>query len=100
MNRSRVAAIILSLLLLSLLIWSLLNRIRDQRLLIMLGFGVCLGAIYAVNGRLPQWMISASSKSLTADDDPANISPRLYLPILAGVVIVALLVLSVGLLSI
>jgi hypothetical protein len=98
MTQSRIAAVVLSLLLLGLWIWSFINGVRDPRLHTMLGIGVSLGALYAANGQLPKWITSASSGHLTADDDPANISPRLYLPILTGVIIIAILVFGIGLL--
>lgn len=98
MNQSRIAAVVLSLLLLGLWIWSLITGVRDPQLHVMLGIGISLGALYAVNGQLPKWMTWVSSESLTADDDPANISARLYLPILAGVIFIAMLVLGIGLL--
>jgi hypothetical protein len=98
MSQSRIAAVVLSLLLLGLWIWSLINGVRDPRLHGMLGIGISLGVLYAATGQLPKWMTSASSGSLTADDDPANISPRLYLPILAGVIVIAIFVFGIGLL--
>jgi hypothetical protein len=97
MHRSRIAAVFLSLLLLTLWVWSLIQGIRDPQLHVSLGIGIVLGALYAINGRLPKWITSASSGTLTDDDDPGNISPRLYLPILAGVIVIAVLTLGIAL---
>ena len=48
-----------------------------------------LGGIYTAFGRLPDWIADYSGGSITEDDDPANISPRVYLPILLGVIVIA-----------
>ena len=80
-NTNRIAACILSLVLLALLGWSVFAGVGDVRTWIMLGVGALLGALYAVFGRLPDWIVEYSGSSITDDDDPSNISPRVYLPI-------------------
>lgn len=89
MNTNRIAACILSFLLLVLLGWSVFAGVGDVRTWFMLGAGALLGALYAVLGRLPDWITAYSSGSITADDDPSNISPRVYLPMIFGIIIVA-----------
>ena len=56
-----------------------------------LGVAAVLGIVYAAYGRLPDWIIDLSDGSLTHDDDPSNISPRVYLPILFALVLVVVL---------
>ncbi len=67
----------------------------DLRVQIVLGIGVVYGIIYAAYGRpagrLPDWIIDLSEGTLVHDDDPSNISPRVYLPIIFAVVLVAVL---------
>jgi hypothetical protein len=92
MNTNRIAACIFSFLLLALLGWSVFAGVGDVRTWIMLGVGTLLGALYAVFGRLPDWITEYSGGSITADDDPSNISPRVYLPIVFGIIVVAVTV--------
>ena len=82
----------LSVLLLALLGVSILNGVGDLRVLVLLGIGAVLGLVYAVSGELPEWIIRYSGGKITADDDSANISPRTYLPILLGVVVLAIVI--------
>ncbi|MCA9216725.1 MAG: hypothetical protein KDB27_26835 [Planctomycetales bacterium] len=96
MNANRVAATLLSAVLLSLLVWSFAANVGDFRARIMLGVGVLLGALYATYGRLPDWIVNLSDGSITDDDDPANISPRVYLPILLGVIALAVIAVVVA----
>ncbi len=96
MNTNRIAACILSFLLLALFGWSVFAGVGDVRTWIMLGVGTLLGALYAILGRLPDWITEYSSGSITADDDPSNISPRVYLPIIFGIIVVAVTVFVVA----
>jgi hypothetical protein len=91
-NTNRIAACILSLVLLAWLGWSVFAGVGDIRTWIMLGVGTALGALYPVFGRLPDWIIEYSGGSITDDDDPSNISPRVYLPIILGIIVVAVTV--------
>ena len=84
------------MLLLVLLVWTFVGGVGDLRLQVLLGFGIVLGLVYAIYGRLPQWLLDLSGNKIVADDDPANISPRVYLPILGAVVLIAVLAFLVG----
>ncbi len=95
MTPQRIAAALLSLALLALLGWTIVRGVGDLRTQIVLGVGVVLGVVYTAYGRLPDWLISHSGDSLTADDDPSNISPRVYLPIIATVTLLAIVALVV-----
>ena len=92
MTPTRIIAGLLSLVLVGLLGWSIVRGAGDIRTQILLGVGVVLGIAYVVYGRLPDWLISLSGGSLVADDDPSNISPRVYLPIIGGVILLAVVV--------
>ena len=89
MSTNRIAAVALSVVLVALLSWSILAGVGDIRTRIILGVGVLLGLLYAAIGHVPDWIVDYSGGSITNDDDPSNISPRVYLPILLGVVVVA-----------
>jgi len=62
-------------------------------------FGVLIGSIYVMRGgSLPNWMIEFTQKfnffsggTITADDDPNNLSPKIYLPIIFSAILLALL---------
>ncbi len=89
MTTNQIVAGALSIVLLALLGWSIFAGVGDIRTWIMLGIGSALGVLYAAVGRLPDWIVDHSGGSITDDDDPSNISPRVYLPILLGIIIVA-----------
>ena len=89
MSPTRITAGLLSLVLLGLLVWTIVRGVGDIRTQLLIGVGAVLGIAYAAYGRLPDWLISLSGGSLTADDDPSNISPRVYLPIIGGVILLA-----------
>lgn len=91
MTTKRIVAGAMSILLLALLGWSILAGVGDVRTWIMLGLGVILGVVYTAIGRLPGWIVANSGGSITDDHDPSNISPQIYLPILFGVIIVAVM---------
>ena len=86
---NRVAAGILSLALLALLVWTTIARVGDLHTRIVLAVGIVLGSLYTVLGRVPTWIVHHSGGSITDDDDPSNLSPRVYLPILFGVFLLA-----------
>lgn len=92
MNSRRIAAGLLSLILLALLGWSLVAGVGNLRIHMILCVGATLGAIYTAVGRVPFWIIDHSDGSITDDDDPDNISPGVYLPILFGAVLIAVTV--------
>ncbi len=92
MTPARIIAGLLSLFLAGLLAWSIDRGVGDLRTQILLAVGVVLGVAYAVGGRLPDWLIALSGGSLVADDDPSRISPRVYLPVIGGVILLAVVV--------
>ncbi|EMB13335.1 membrane protein [Rhodopirellula europaea 6C] len=79
----------LSLVLLSMLGWCVVARVGDLRTWVALGLGVTLGWLYTAFGRLPGWIVENSGGSISDDDDPSNVSARVYLPILLGVILIA-----------
>ncbi len=92
MTTNRIASGLLSLVLLVLLGWCIIAGLGNFRTKLILGAGAVLGTVYTVWGRLPDWIIDHSGGSITHDDDPSNISPRIYLPILIGVIVIAIAV--------
>ena len=95
MSKQRVAAGVLSMLLLALLGWSLLQGVGDVRTQALLAAGACAGLLYTLIGRLPDWLMQLSGGKLVDDDDPGNLSPRVYLSVLGVALFVALIVLVV-----
>ncbi len=91
MTLKRMTAATLSLVLLALLVWSIFAGVGDPKTWIILALGVVLGALYAALGRIPDWIVDQSGGSMTDDKDPTNISPRVYLPIVAGAILVAVI---------
>ena len=71
----------------------------DLHTKIILGAGAALGILYAILGRLPGWIVGRSGGFITTDNDPSNISPRVYLPILVVVISVAVIALAVVLVA-
>ena len=59
---------------------NLVRGVGDVRTQVMLGADSFLGVLYTLFGRLPDWLIEHSGGSLVADDNPGNISPRVYGP--------------------
>lgn len=86
----RIVVSALTLLLLGLLLWSFLAEVTDLRTRVILAVGSFLGLVYAVRGELPLWLSRQFGESLTADDDPRNISTLVYLPKLGCVLLVAI----------
>ncbi len=91
MNAKRIAAVILTLVLSALLGWSIFAGVGDLRTRIILCVGIALGLLYATMGRLPAWILDLADGRITDDDDPSNIPPRVYLPILFGVIAIAVI---------
>jgi hypothetical protein len=89
MNTYRIAAGILSVVLSALLGWAIVAGVGDLRSRILLGVGVALGALYTAFGRLPDWIRDRTGGTITDDNDPSNIPPRVYLPIILGAILVA-----------
>ncbi|QDT45938.1 hypothetical protein Pan241w_60660 [Gimesia alba] len=96
MNSKRITAGVLVVLLLVLLSWTFIGGVGDLRLQVLLGFGIVLGLVYAIHGRLSEWILDLSGNKIVADDAPGNISPRVYLPILGAVVLIAVIIFLVN----
>ena len=94
MSPKRITSGLLSLILLVLFGWTFVGGVDDLRIQVMLCIGVVLGTVYRIYGELPKWLIILSGGKIVADEDPSNISPRIYIPIL----IVAILIATVALL--
>ena len=92
MTTNRITAGVLSLVLLALLGWCIFAGVGDMRTWLILGVGAAFGLIYTALGRLPNWIADHSGGTITDDDDPSNISPRVYVPLLLGVIVIAVLV--------
>ncbi len=94
MKPKRFVAGLLSLVLLAFLGATFLGGSDGEDLLevrIALGVSAVLGMVYAWQGRLPDWALELGDGRLTQDDDPSNISPRVYLPILLALVLALVL---------
>lgn len=97
MSAKRIAALCLTVLLAGLFVRCLIADVGDLKTRGLLLIGSVLGAIYATHGSLPTWIIERSGGRLAADDDPANLSPRVYLAVLPVAIVVAGIALTVGL---
>src|SRR4051812_36939923 len=89
----RAAGFLLTTTLVGIAIYTWRTKVADQGVLVLLLAGIVLGVVYTVRGgSLPPWLkrLGGGSK-ITADDDPRNLSPKVYLPVLMFVVVVALL---------
>ncbi|MEM9943681.1 MAG: hypothetical protein AAF939_19110 [Planctomycetota bacterium] len=89
MATRRIVASALSIVILALFVWSIIGGVGDLRTKIILGVGALLGFLYAAIGRIPDWIVDFGGGTITHDDDPSNLSPRFYLPILIGVILFA-----------
>jgi hypothetical protein len=86
----RVAALALTFALVALGLYAWWADIRDVRMWWLLGVGSVLGLLYTVRGSsLPEFVHWFGGSGITADDDPRNLSPKLYLPILLVVLVAA-----------
>jgi hypothetical protein len=97
MTLKRMFTGILSLLLVVLLGWSIFSGMGDLKTQILLAVGIALGSLYTAFGQLPDWIVDHSGGSITDDDDPSNISPRLYMPVILGVMLLAVIAFLFGL---
>lgn len=107
MNRAKrivVAALVVAIAGMSALaVW---RHTLDVRLGCVLATGIVLGGLYAVSPRSYGNILAAIARfryrigplsfgvdtKLTDDDDPRNISPKVYLPILLGAIVLALVI--------
>ncbi len=92
MKITRILVGFLSLVVLALLGWCNVRGVGDLRTQVMLGIGSLLGILYTIFGHLPDWIISHSGGSIVADDDPGNISPRVYLSVIGVAILLAVVV--------
>ncbi|QDU00288.1 hypothetical protein [Gimesia aquarii] len=93
MSPKRITSGLLSLILLVLFGWTFVGGVDDLRIQVMLCIGVVLGTVYTIYGELPKWLIILSGGKIVADEDPSNISPRIYLPILMVAILIAIVAL-------
>ena len=87
----RGAALVLTTTLVGLAVYTVWARVGDWRLLELLGIGIVLGLVYALRGSLPSSLVRMSGARITHDDDPRNLSPKVYLPVLIIVILLAAL---------
>jgi hypothetical protein len=88
----RAAVLLLTMLLACVAIYVWQAKVGDQRVLFLLSTGIVLGVIYTIRGgSLPQWLHRLGGGKITKDDDPRNLSPKVYLPVLLAVIVVAAL---------
>ncbi len=92
MKTRRIISGLLTVLLAILLGWCMTQGVGDGRTIVYLCIGIILGTTYTFFGRLPIWLISASGGSLSDDDDPANISAYVYLPIIVAAILLAVII--------
>ncbi|GEM_PF-6302627 len=103
-NRAKrivVAVLVLAIAaMLALAIWRHTLDLRSGYLLVL---GIILGALYAISPRSYDTILAAIKRlrsrigplsfgvdaKLTDDDDPRNLNPKVYLPILLGAIVVA-----------
>ncbi len=62
---------------------------------VLLAGGSFVGSLYTVFGRLPDWVIAFSGGFIVADDDPGNISLRIYLSVIGTAIPLAVVALVV-----
>jgi hypothetical protein len=81
----RIAALALTIALVALGFYSWWTGAGDRHVLWLLCVGVLLGSLYTVRGgSLPPFVYWLGLGKITKDDDPRNLPPRFYLPILLG----------------
>ena len=84
----RLAALLLSVSLMALGVYSLAAGVREYRVLLWLGTGTFLGLLYVVRGgTLPEVVYRLSRRfgegaGITRDDDPQNLPAKMYLLVL------------------
>jgi len=94
----RVVALLLTIVLAGSVMYTWLAGVGDSRTLWLLVIGVVLGATYTIRGSsLPPFLYRLTGSHLLAgnaitdDDDPRNLSPKVYLSVLLLVALVALM---------
>lgn len=92
----RLAALVLTAGLAALVVYSLISGTGNIESRILLGVGIVLGTLYLVRGgSLPDSIHTISTShwfggtGINAADDPSNLSPKVYLPILITVILIA-----------
>jgi uncharacterized membrane protein YqgA involved in biofilm formation len=90
----RIIVLLLSIALIGMGIHAWQSGTGDPRLLFLLATGAVLGFVYAIFGRLPKWNYRASKMhwiggGINEQSDPSNLSAKLYLPLLLGVILIA-----------
>ncbi len=102
--KNRIAALCLTVGLVVGLAYVVFAKIGDAVAYSCMAMGICLGTLYVIRGSLPESLLRITEITryiegghITADDDPRNISPRVYLPILAAVLLVAVIILLIAL---
>lgn len=77
----RIAALLLTLTLVGLGLYTWRAGVGDRQTLVLLGFGSAWGLLYTIRGgSLPPLIYKLGEGKITADDDPSNLSPKFYLP--------------------
>lgn len=95
MTTKRITAGLLSIFLMAMLVWNFIGNVGDIRIQVMLGVGVVLGVVYTFYGQLPEWLVTLSGGKIVADDDPGNISPLIYLPILLALLLIGVIIIMI-----
>jgi|SRR6266478_4942136 len=86
----RVAVFLLTMLLAGLAIYTWRANVGNRRVLLLLAIGIVMGLIYTVRGgSLPPWLYRRGGGKITEDHDSRNLSPKVYLPVLLAVILLA-----------
>src|SRR5438270_831854 len=86
----RLVVFIVTLCLVGLALYSWRGGVGDRSTRYLLCIGVALGLLYIVRGgSLPPLVYKFSGGSLTSDDAPGNLSPKVYLVVLLAVILAA-----------
>jgi hypothetical protein len=85
--KKRGVVLILAIVLATLGLYSWASGLAPPRILWIIGFGVILAGIYVVRGSLPEFIHRFAD--INRDDDPTNLLPRVYLPIVIAALLVA-----------
>ena len=71
-----------------------LGQYKDASIVLV---GCLLGAFFIFTDKLPEWYLEfrrrmnffGSGSGIVEDDDPANISPKIYLSLISGAILIA-----------
>jgi multisubunit Na+/H+ antiporter MnhG subunit len=97
-HAKRIAALCLTIfLLIALCIMFFTSDSVGDHVTVILGIG--LGSLYVFRGgSLPEWLIEYTQRfnfftagTITEDDDSANISPKIYLPVIFSAILIAII---------